>query len=486
MTKKYSSTDLKLSKLLHRDLNSPPIVIDHANGNNLFTQDHHQLFDSVGGAAVISVGHNNKEVIDAITTQLQKVSYLHTGEFTVPIAEELAHELINNLDSSSGYSGGDVDPSKKIAKVYFANSGSEANEAAIKLVMQYFYEQGKHTKTQFISRHQSYHGNCLGGMSLSGHIARRKPYESIIDQSRFHKVDPCYEFRYKQSNDESNESSDQYVKRLLEQLENKILQIGPENVAAFFAETIVGATTGCVPATPGYFKGVREICDKYDILLVLDEIMCGSGRTGTFFAWQQEQEGEEQGGKSIIPDITTCGKAITSGYCPLSCVFFNKKILDVLSNGSSCFNCGHTYQSFPIACAAAHAVQKIIKRDNLLDNVVKMGVILQELLMMKIDPLEIVANIRGRGLFWGIEFCKNKSTLEPFNPTFNVSIKIGEYTKRNGVVVYPGKGTIDGIKGDHILIAPSFTITKEEIEFIVDIVAKSIKEFIANEVDLFK
>ena len=472
MTKKYSTNDLKLSKLLHRDLNSPPIVIDHANGNNLFTQDHHQLFDSVGGAAVISVGHNNKEVINAITTQLQKVSYLHTGEFTVPIAEELAYELIN------GYNNGndEIDFNQKIVKVYFANSGSEANEAAIKLVLQYFYEQGKFTKTQFISRHQSYHGNCLGGMSLSGHISRRKPYESIIDNSRFYKIDPCYEFRYKQQ----DESSDQYVIRLLEQFETKILQIGPENVAGFFAETIVGATTGCVLATPGYFKGIREICDKYDILMILDEIMCGSGRTGTFFAWQQEEQG------SIIPDITTCGKAITSGYCPLSCVFFNKKILDVLSHGSNCFNCGHTYQSFPIACAAAYAVQKIIKRDNLLDNVVKMGVILQELLMMKIDPLEIVANIRGRGLFWGIEFCKKKSTLQPFDPCYNVGIMIGEYTKKNGVVVYPGKGTIDGIEGDHILIAPSFTITKEEIEFIVDIVAKSIKEFITNEVDCFK
>ena len=443
------------SSILHRDLRVTPTIINHANGNYLYTETSQEIFDSVGGAAVISVGHNNSEINQALISQLDKVCYIHSGdEFTTEISEVLANYLISN--------------NKENDRVYFANLGSEANEAAIKLAVQYWYELGKPTKNQFISRNQSYHGNCLGGMSLSGHVARRKPYEEIIDSKRFHKVSPCYESRYKKE----GETSEEYTQRLLDELEEKIIEVGPENIAAFFAETVVGATTGCVPPTPGYFKGVREICDKYDILLILDEIMCGSGRTGTFFAWEQED---------IVPDITTIGKALSSGYSPLSCVMVSKKLIDGLSNGSSMFNCGHTYQSFALSCAAGYAVQQIIKRDNLLDNVKKMGEYLGEQLLAKVGVIPIVVDIRGRGLFWGIEFGRQQENNKPFDPELNLSRRIAEVCMANGVVVYPGKGTIDGVIGDHIIIAPSFTITSEDIDHIVELVSKSLSEFM-NEI----
>ena len=459
MTRQPSlSSSSSSSGILHRDLRITPTIIDHTQGNYLYTEDSQKIFDSVGGAAVISVGHNNPEVNQAIISQLNQVSYIHSGdEFTTDISEKLGKYLVSSHAN------------KGIEKVYFANLGSEANEAALKLAIQYWYEKGMPQKNQFISRNQSYHGNCLGGMSLSGHIARRKPYEEIIDNKRFHKVNPCFEFRYKKI----NETTDEYTQKLLDELEHKILDIGPENIAAFFAETIVGATIGCVPPTPGYFNGVREICDKYDILLILDEVMCGSGRTGTFFAWEQE---------GIIPDITTIGKALSSGYSPLSCVVVSKKLIDGLSNGSNMFNCGHTFQSFALSCAAGYAVQQIIKRDNLLDNVVKMGKYLGEQLKENISGIPIVANVRGRGLFWGIEFGNQDNYKTPLKPNLNVARRIAEVCLKNKVVVYPGKGTIDGIDGDHIIISPSFTVTADDIDYIVKIVSKSIVEFMNQNV----
>ena len=440
------------SSILHRDLRVTPTIINHANGNYLYTETSQEIFDSVGGAAVISVGHNNSEINQALISQLNKVCYIHSGdEFTTEISEVLANYLISN--------------NKEIDRVYFANLGSEANEAAIKLAVQYWYELGKPTKNQFISRNQSYHGNCLGGMSLSGHVARRKPYEEIIDSKRFHKVSPCYKFRYKKE----GETSEEYTQRLLDELEEKITEVGPENIAAFFAETIVGATTGCVPPTPGYFKGVREICDKYDILLILDEVMCGSGRTCTFFAWEQE---------GITPDITTSGKTISGGYCPLSCVFINQRILDRLISGSGIHNTVHTFQNFSISCVAGYTVQKIIKRENLLQNVTKMGNYFEKQLIEKVlNKFDIVVDIRGRGLFWGVEFAIDKESKEPFELDLNVGYRIGDLIKKHGVIGYPGKGTIDGYKGDHILFAPSFDITGQEIDIIVEALSSAIQDF---------
>ncbi|KAK6890933.1 putative aminotransferase [Candida tropicalis] len=449
----FTDSELQNSKLIHRSITKPPTVLIKAKGQYVYSQDGKKYLDAIGGAAVISVGHNNPEVIESIHSHmLNNITYSFNADFTIPIVENFANLLLDGYDD-------------KIAKVYFANSGSEANENAIKLAIQYWIEMKKPTKNQFISRGMSYHGNCLGGISLSGNKARVLTYEEIIDSKRFHKVSPCYEFRYKKE----GETSEEYTQRLLDELEEKITEVGPENIAAFFAETIVGATTGCVPPTPGYFKGVREICDKYDILLILDEVMCGSGRTGTFFAWEQE---------GITPDITTSGKTISGGYCPLSCVFINQRILDRLISGSGIHNTVHTFQNFSISCVAGYTVQKIIKRENLLQNVTKMGNYFEKQLIEKVlNKFDIVVDIRGRGLFWGVEFAIDKESKEPFESDLNVGYKIGDLIKKHGVIGYPGKGTIDGYKGDHILFAPSFDITGQEIDIIVEALSSAIQDF---------
>ncbi|CUM56411.1 unnamed protein product [Debaryomyces tyrocola] len=441
--------DLSNSHLMHRSLREEPDVVKNAKGSYIFLQNGQKVFDGCGGAAVIAVGHGNSEVIEAVSKQLSVVSYVHTFEYTTPVAEELANILLKN------YNG-------KIAKVYFANSGSEANEAAVKVVVQYFYEQGKTSKTQFISRKQSYHGNCLAGMSLSGHVLRRKPFEDLVSD-KFHKVSEANEYRGKRN----GETTGEYVERLANELEEKILEVGPDNIAGFFAETIVGATTGCVTPPKGYFKAIQKVCEKYDVLLITDEIMCGSGRTGTFFAWEQED---------FVPDITTSGKALGGGYSPLSAVFMNQKVVDVLLNGSASFNNGHTFQCYPLSCAAGIAVQKIIQRDNLLQNVKQMGDYLGQALVQELKDIKIVGNIRGRGLFWGVEFVKNKLTKDAIDPRIRIGQQIQHNALEKGLAVYPGFGTIDGLSGDHILIAPSYDITQDQVDAMVQQVAASIIE----------
>ncbi|KAK6204360.1 pyridoxal phosphate-dependent transferase [Scheffersomyces amazonensis] len=446
-----SSKDVLESSLLHRSLTAAPAIVTKTSGPYLYLSNGEKILDGCGGAAVISVGHSNPEVVKAVSDQLSQVSYIHTSDYTTSVSEKLANKLLEKYQD-------------KLSKVYFVNSGSEANEAAVKLATQYFFEQGKTSKSHFISRNQSYHGNCLAGLSLSGFPARRVPYEQIISDI-FHKVDPAYEYRYKHK----AETTEEYVKRLADQLEQEILQIGPENVAGFFAETVVGATTGCVTAPKGYFKAIQKVCQKYDVLLILDEIMCGSGRTGTFFAWEQE---------GIVPDITTAGKALGSGYSPLAAVFITPKIIDVLKKGSSAFVNGHTYQCFSLSSAAGLAVQTIIERDGLLTNVLEMGTYLEIKLKEKLSQFDIVGDIRGRGLFWGVEFVKDKRTLEPLDPSLKSGPKIQSLILKRGVAVYPGFGTKDGYSGDHILIAPSFDVTKDQIDIIVDTIAQGITDYI--------
>ncbi|KAK6458059.1 aminotransferase [Scheffersomyces xylosifermentans] len=449
MDKIWSSDDILESGLLHRSLKVAPYMAKNASGSYIYLQDGTEILDGCGGAAVISVGHSNPEVIEAVTEQLKTITYVHTAEYTTAVSEELANLLLES------YKG-------KVAKVYFVNSGSEANEAAIKMSLQYFYEQGKTEKTHFISRKQSYHGNCLGGMSLSGHVVRREPFEGIIS-SNFHQVSPANEYRFKNS----GESTADYVKRLASELEEEILKIGPEKVACFFAETIVGATTACLPAPEGYFKAIQAVCQKYDVLLALDEIMCGSGRTGTFFAWEAE---------GIVPDITTAGKALSGGYSPLSAVFLAQKFVDVLGAGSNSFNCGHTYQSFALSSAAGLSVQKIIRRDGFLQNVVEMGKYLEYSLKQALSSSKVVGNIRGRGLFWGIEFVSSRATKHPIGATIHFGYMVQRAIFEEGVAVYPGFGTVDGHSGDHILIAPPFNVTKQQIDRIVAATSKGISK----------
>lgn len=346
-----------------------------------------------------------------------------------------------------------------LEKAFFVGSGSEAMDAAMKLARQYFYESGHCERKNFVARKQSYHGTTVGAMSLSSNLPRKVPYEPLLLGNVSH-VSPAYAYQYRLA----EESEEQYVMRLAEELDDEFQRLGPETVMAFVAEPIVGATSGCVPAPPGYFRSVRELCDRYGILLILDEVMCGIGRSGSFFAFEQED---------VVPDIMTIGKGLGGGYAPIAGVLVSKKVINGLRDGTGMFNHGQTYQAHPLSCASALAVQKIIKRDNLVERCKKMGHFLERELREALEGREYVGNIRGRGLFWGIEFVQNKETKRSFDPKAEFGYRVQRKAFDLGVAIYPGAATVDGVRGDHVLIAPPYTVTEAELRKIVLVVREA-------------
>lgn len=387
-----------------------------------------------------------------------------------------------------------------MAKAFFTSSGSEAVEAALKMARQYHLEKNdpEPQRSHFIGRYQSYHGTTLGALGAGGHRARRAIYEPMLSNNHTF-VDPCFAYREKQS---AQESDEEYVFRLEEELEAEFQRVGPCNVAAFIAEPVVGAALGCVPSVPGYFKAMRRVCDRHGALLILDEIMSGSGRVGPqpsarypapLHAWQDPSVG-------IVPDLMTMGKGLGGGFQPIAAMLANWRVIDVLSKGTGAFSHGQTYQAHPVACRAALEVQRIIQDDDLVSNVRMQGKLLGQLLSEKLSTHRFVGNVRGQGLFWGIEFVRDKATKAPFDPADAVAMGIHELGKypfrmknlvqRNmtadtivgmqppfNISLYPGTGTADGVKGDHILIAPAYNVTSDEIRMIVDVVAAVIEGF---------
>ncbi|KAL3426337.1 aminotransferase class-III [Phlyctema vagabunda] len=441
--------------LLHRSLLERPIHVENATGIHLHLRDGRTIIDACAGAAVAAIGHGNMEVIQAAMAQMVKVSYVHTMSYTTDAAEDLARLLLR--DNRYG-----------LEKAYFVCSGSEANESAIKVARQYFFELGQKERMFFVSRRQAYHGNSIGSMSLSTNRARKIPYEGAVTLPHVAYVEPAYAYQYQRT----DESEDQYVGRLLRGLEQEFLRIGPKRVAAFVAEPVVGATAGCVTAPTGYFKGVRRLCDQYGILLVLDEIMCGMGRTGTYFAFEQE---------NIEPDIVTIGKGLSGGYAPIAGVLVHKKVVDVLRQGTAAFNHGHTYQAHPVSCAAALAVQTIIRRENLVERCAVLGNYLGMLLRAALGECKFVGDIRGRGLFWAVEFVADKQSKRCLPAELRFGHKIQQRAFDLGVAVYPGAGTVDGVKGDHVLLAPPFTVERQMLARIVDVLKEA---YIATEATL--
>ncbi|KAF4468845.1 ornithine aminotransferase [Fusarium albosuccineum] len=436
-------------RLMHRSLVQHPYMVESAHGIELRLSSGQTIIDACGGAAVALIGHGNEEVIQAIADQARKVSYVHTQAYTTAPAEELANILLNGNPYG-------------LEKAFFVGSGSEAVESALKLARQYHFEQGDAERVHIISRRQCYHGNTIASMSISTNIARKAPYQGFMYPNVSH-VSPAYAYRYK----DDTETEADFTERLLMELEEEFLRIGPQKVAAFIAETVVGATSGCVAAPAGYFRGVRALCDKYGIILILDEIMCGVGRTGTFFAFEQE---------GVVPDIMTIAKGLGGGYAAIAGVLIHKKVVDVLRQGTAAFNHGHTYQAHPISCAAALAVQRIVRRSNLVERCAKMGSLLEKLLRAELGGCRSVGEIRGRGLFWGVEFVKNRSSKETFAPEVKFGPLVQQIAFEKGVALYPGAGTVDGMRGDHILIAPPFTVTEEQLRGICRVLKEAIME----------
>lgn len=339
----------------------------------------------------------------------------------------------------------------------------------MKMGRQYFVEKGESQRTRFIAREHSYHGTSLGALSMSGHVTRRAPYLPLLS-SQIHRVSACNAYR-QQKKDESDAV---FVARKAAELDAKFQELGPETVIGFVCEPVVGAALGCVPDVPGYLAAMKAVCVKYGALFILDEIMCGMGRSGTLHAWQAEHR--DKPGHDCVPDLQTIGKGLGGGYQPIAALLIGDKIVKTLKEGSGMFLHGQTYQAFPVACAAALATQNIILRDNLLENVCTQGDYLHSLLAEYIGGHPCVGDIRGKGLFWGIEFVMDKTTKEPFHPSLNIAKRIHNVglSRPHSMSFYPGQGTVDGLRGDHIIIAPAYNVTRDDIELI----AMTIKDVI--------
>jgi adenosylmethionine-8-amino-7-oxononanoate aminotransferase len=448
--------------MMHRSLVHYPATILSASGINLHLADGRTIIDACGGAAVAILGHGNKEVIAAMNDQAQRTSYVHSQSYTVPSVDALADSLL--AGSPHG-----------LEKAFFVSSGSEAVEAAMKLAKQYFFERGQPQRSHFISRYQAYHGNTAGAMSVSTNLARKAPYEDYGHPHVSH-VSPAFAYRYAKA----GETEGDFTRRLLRELEDELLRVGPHRVAAFIAETVGGATAGCVVAPRGYLTGVRELCDKYDILLILDEIMCGSGRCGTFFAFSYDEARDE---RRIEPDIVVLAKGLGGGYAPIAGVMIHGRVVDVLRRGPAAFNHGHTYQAHPVGCAAALAVQQILKRYKLVEQCANMGAVLERELRRQLAGCRSVGDIRGRGLFWAVEFVRDQESKATFEPAIGFARLLEQEAFNRGLAVYPGSGTVDGVRGDHVLLAPPYTVSEEQLQLICQLLRESIdvleQEFMA-------
>ncbi|MDB5756254.1 MAG: aspartate aminotransferase family protein, partial [Massilia sp.] len=428
-----------MSHIIHRNLRQAPPVAVSAQGVLVRDSRGNTYIDASGGAAVSSLGHGHPDIIDAMHRQIDRLAYAHTSFFTSEPAEELAERL------AAGAPQG-------LTEVYFVSGGSEAMEAAMKLARQYFVETGRPERTTFIARRQSYHGNTLGALALGGNEFRRRHFAPLLIDVPH--VAPCYPYRDRAE----GQPLDDYTAGLLRELEAAILAAGPEKVIAFCAETVVGATGGAIPPTPGYFAGVRALCDRYGILLLVDEVMCGMGRCGTMYAIEQE---------GVVPDIVTIAKGLGAGYQPIGAVLAQAALVDQLRLRSGVFQHGHTYIGHPVAAAAALAVQKVIERDDLLAQVRKRGEALKRMLADAFGAHQHVGDIRGRGLFMALELVRDRATRQPFAPERKLHAAIKAEAMQRGLMVYPMGGTIDGERGDHILLAPPFISSEAELGEIV-------------------
>jgi len=428
-------------------------VIASGQGVYLTDQNGRRYLDACGGAAVSCLGHGNERVSAAIKAQLDKISYAHTSFFTSEPAEALAEQLASVAPDG-------------IEHVYLVSGGSEAVEAAIKLARQYFLELGQPQRKHIISRKQSYHGNTLGALAAGGNEWRRSQFQPLLTDAMHH-IDACHYWRFAHE----NETEYDYGQRVASQLETKILALGEESVAAFLAEPVVGATMGAVPAVAGYFDRIREICDQYGVLLVLDEVMCGMGRTGSLFASEQE---------SLKPDICCVAKGLGAGFQPIGAMLCSTQIYQAIASGSGFFQHGHTYLGHPVAAAAAMAVLDEIKSHKLVERVAAKGPDFMAQLSDQLAAHPNVGHVRGRGFFVGVELVEDKTTRRALDPAQRIHARLKQAAFDNGLMIYPMGGTIDGRSGDHVLLAPPFIASDAELSEIVERLSKSIDDVLPH------
>lgn len=428
---------------------SLPIAVK-GEGSYIFDDSGKSYLDASGGAAVSCLGHAHPTVIKALHRQLDELTYAHTSFFTSEQAEKLADRLC-------------LEAPKGIDRVYLVSGGSEAIEAALKLARQYYVEKGEPNRKAIIARQQSYHGNTLGALAAGGNKWRRDQFAPLLIDT--HHIAPCFAYRGK------NEFEDDfdYGQRVANELEHKLLELGPNTVMAFIAEPVVGATAGAVTAVDGYFRRIREICDKYGVLLILDEVMCGMGRTGYLYACEHDE---------TRPDIICIAKGLGAGYQPIGAMLCSSEIYAIIENGSGFFQHGHTYLGHPMAAAAANAVLDVLIDQNLLSDVRPKGDALENLLHSKFNQHPHIGDIRGRGLFRAIELVEDRDTKAPFDPELKIAAKIKKSAQNNGLLCYPMSGTIDGKLGDHVLLAPPFVISNNELDELVHKLSVTIDQVI--------
>ncbi|MEZ5843672.1 MAG: aspartate aminotransferase family protein [Hyphomicrobiaceae bacterium] len=442
-----ASAPVSSAHVFHRAPKSAMRVAAGGDGPYIIDRAGKRYLDASGGAAVSCLGHSHPKVIAALKSQIDRLAFVHTGFFTAEPIEELADMLAADAP-------GDLD------RVYFTSGGSESLEAALKLARQYFVDRGEPSRHRIVARRQSYHGNTLGALATGGNMWRRRAYEPLLVPVSH--IAPCYPYRDRRE-DEGDEA---YGRRIADELDAEIVRLGADNVMCFVAETVSGATLGCVPPVPGYLKRIREICDRHGVLLILDEVMCGMGRTGTLFACEQE---------GVVPDIAIIAKALGAGYQPIGAMLARRGIFETVVGATGYFQHGHTYTGHVSACAAALAVQKAIKEEDLLANVRARGAELAEALVERFGNHHHVGDIRGRGLFLALELVADRTTRTPFAAERKVAARIKETALENGLMCYPMGGIIDGISGDHVMLAPPFNITSSHVGEIVDKLGRTIE-----------
>jgi adenosylmethionine-8-amino-7-oxononanoate aminotransferase len=429
-----------MSRVFHRHLrHTPPVAV---GGRGMFITDASgkEYLDACGGAAVSCLGHGHPDVLAAMHAQIDRLAYAHTSFFTTEVAEELAERLVRTAPAGTSHA-------------YFVSGGSEGVEAALKMARQYFVEIGQAQRAKFVARRQSYHGNTLGALAVGGNEWRRRQFGPLlIDVAH---VAPCYPYR----DQRDDESAEAYGRRLAAELDATIERIGSEQVIAFVAETVGGATAGVLAPVPGYFKAVREVCDRHGCLLILDEVMCGMGRTGTLHACEHD---------GVVPDLIVIAKGLGGGYQPIGAVLAQRRVVDAMREGSGFFQHGHTYLGHPVACAAALAVQKVIERDGLLARVRERGAQFMSTIRARLGSHPHVGDVRGRGLFCGVELVRDRNSKAPFDPSLQLHARVKREAMARGLMTYPMGGTIDGRQGDHVVLAPPFIVEESHLELIVE------------------
>lgn len=437
---------MEKSYVIKPELGKSYPVISHGKGIYLYDKEGNRYIDGCSGAVTASIGHGVEEIAEAMYAQAKEVSFAYRSHFSSDAVEQLGAKLAKWAPGSLNWT-------------FFVSSGSEATETAQKIAIQYWQEKGKPTKNRIISRWMSYHGITMGALSMSGHVLRRKRFVPLLED--YPAITGPYPYRRPEGM-----SLEEYAMSCANELETAILRVGADQVAAFIAEPVIGATAGAVVPPDGYFQRIREICDKYQVLFIADEVMTGVGRTGKAF-------GVDHWG--VVPDLMTLGKGMSAGYTPMAATMVSDEIIDTITKGSGLIMAGHTYSANPQSAAISLAVLNYVEKNQLVEKAAEQGAYLLSRLQELADELPLIGDARGLGMLCGLEFVKNKQTKEPFALSQGVGSKVIAKAFEKGLLIYPAMGGIEGVAGDSVIISPPLTITKEQIDELIGLLKEAIE-----------